>query len=132
MSVTVTLTFRWAMGHRILDLPGADKCANIHGHNWVADVELPNDDGALEFGEVKASIGEWIDTVWDHGMLVWSFDPLRAWMDDTGSKYDHLPVAPTTEAIAAELGRKAHQLTGRVPVSVKVTEGYRNAATWYP
>lgn len=132
MGITVTLTFRWAMGHRILDMPGAEKCANIHGHNWVAEVELPNDDYRLEFGEVKASIGGWIDAYWDHGMLVQSFDPLRRWMEANGSKYDHLPVQPTTEAIAAELARKAHQLTDRVPVSVKVTEGYRNAATWTP
>lgn len=130
--VTVTLTFRWAMGHRILDMPGAEKCANIHGHNWVADIELPNDDGALEFGAVKDAIGGWINEAWDHGMLVEWNDPLRAWMEQHGSKYDYLPVRPTTEAIACELARKAGELVGVRPASVKVTEGYRNAATWTP
>jgi 6-pyruvoyl-tetrahydropterin synthase len=132
MSVTVTLTFRWAMGHRILGMAGAEKCANIHGHNWVAEIEMPNDDGALEFGEFKATVGDWINDVWDHGMLVQSFDPLRRWMDEAKVKYDHLPVEPTTEAIAAELARKVAYFYGRTPVSVKVTEGYRNAATWRP
>ncbi|UXE04470.1 PreQ0 pathway QueD-like protein [Mycobacterium phage Funsized] len=132
MSVTVTLTFRWAMGHRILGMAGAEKCANIHGHNWVAEVELPNDDGTLEFGAVKDAIGGWIDDTWDHGMLVEWSDPLRTWMANNDSKFDYLPVPPTTEAIAAEIGRKAHDLLDVRPVSVKVTEGYRNAATWRP
>lgn len=132
MAVTVTLTFRWAMGHRILGLANAAKCANIHGHNWTAEVELPNDGGTLEFGAVKSAIGGWIDTYWDHGMLVEWNDPLRAWMEANDSKHDYLPVQPTTEAIAAELARKAGELTGVAPVRVHVIEGYRNAATWTP
>lgn len=132
MAVTVTLSFRWPMGHRILGMAGAEKCANVHGHNWTADIELPNDDGALEFGAVKDAIGGWIEDTWDHGMLLEWNDPLRAWLDAEGLKYDYLPVQPTTEAVACELARKARELVGVAPVRVHVLEGWRNAATWTP
>lgn len=132
MSITVTLTFRWPMGHRILDLPGdGSKCTNIHGHNWIADVELPNDDGALEFGEVKAKIGDWIAAVLDHGFLVHATDPFREYLQSNGLKHLAVPKPPTTEVVAALVAEHAERLTGVRPFRVHVMEGYRNAASWY-
>lgn len=132
MSITVTLTFRWPMGHRILDLPGdGSKCTNIHGHNWAADVELPNDDGALEFGEVKAKLGEWIDLTLDHGFLIHETDPFLDYLRE--HKLKHLVVSkpPTTEVVASTIAHHAEQLLGVRPFRVYVQEGPRNAATWY-
>lgn len=130
-STTITLTFRWPMGHRILGLTGGGaKCRNIHGHNWTAEVELPNDDGALEFGAVKEAVGDWITTRLDHGFAVASNDPFLDYLRAEDMKRYVLPHAPTTEVIAAALAHEVHHLVGVLPVRVHLVEGYRNAATW--
>ena len=131
MSVSITLTFRWPMGHRILGLTGGGaKCRNIHGHNWTADVELPNEDGQLEFGDVKKAVGDWIDQHWDHGFMADGADPFTAYLHSEGLKYWTTEGPPTTEKIASVLAGQVRRLTGVKPKRVHVLEGYRNAATW--
>lgn len=133
MATTITLTFRWPMGHRILGLTGAGaKCQNVHGHNWLADIEIPNDDGGLEFGWVKAQMNGWIDAHLDHGFLVGEDDPFGEDLVRLGSKRFVVPGQPTTEALARLLAEVAEERTGRTPARVHVLEGYRNAATWTP
>jgi 6-pyruvoyltetrahydropterin/6-carboxytetrahydropterin synthase len=131
VSVSVELTFRWPMGHRILGLdgPGA-KCRNIHGHNWIAEVSLPNDNGVLEFGEVKALIGGWIEHNWDHGFMCEANDPFKRYLVAEGLKFAAINEPPTTEAIATLLAEVTSRLIGVMPRSVHVTEGFNNAATW--
>jgi 6-pyruvoyltetrahydropterin/6-carboxytetrahydropterin synthase len=131
-STSITLSFRWPMGHRILGLTGGGaKCRNIHGHNWVADVELPNDTGALEFGAVKAAIGDWIDAELDHGFALHADDDFLDYLREHDLKHIALSCPPTTEAITALIADKTYELVGVRPVRVHVMEGYRNAATWY-
>lgn len=133
VSVTITLTFRWPMGHRILGLPGAGaKCKGIHGHNWCADVELPNDDGVLEFGAVKGLIEGFIDEYWDHGFMVARDDPFREYLRDEVLKYFVVDEPPTTECVATQLALAVEERIGVQPTRVHVLEGYRNAATWTP
>lgn len=133
MSTTITLTFRWAMGHRILGLTGSGaKCRNIHGHNWIADVELPNDQGMLEFGAVKAVIGAWIDSRLDHGFLIDVDDEFVDYLVVNHLKHHTLDGPPTTENLAAMLAAMVREELGILPASVRVQEGYRNAATWRP
>jgi 6-pyruvoyltetrahydropterin/6-carboxytetrahydropterin synthase len=133
MGVSITLTFRWPMGHRILGLVGAGaKCKNVHGHNWTADVELPNDDGALEFGAVKQVIGGWIDERWDHGFMLAESDPFLDWLLDNNMKHYCVPCRPDTECVARTLGENVTRIIGTAPLRVHVLEGYRNAATWTP
>lgn len=133
MSLSITLTFRWAMGHRILGLVGpGSKCANVHGHNWEAEVTLANDDGALEFGAVKANVQEFIDHYWDHGFIAHNQDEFVDTLEKMGSKVYLLGGPPTTEAIAADLAEQVRLRIGVDPLSVHVREGYRNAATWTP
>ncbi|AWN04206.1 QueD-like 6-pyruvoyl-tetrahydropterin synthase [Gordonia phage Sour] len=131
MSTSITLTFRWPMGHRILGLEGGgEKCRNIHGHNWIADVELPNDDGELEFGAVKSAVGGYIDGMLDHGFAVAHDDPFRGYLAAEDLRHLVMDTKPTTEAIAAHLASVTAETVGRWPLSVRVQEGYRNAATW--
>lgn len=133
MPLSITLTFRWPMGHRVLGLPGPGaKCANVHGHNWQADVELPNDDGGLEFGAVKHVIGEWIDRNLDHGFLVGRDDPFVDYLSNEKLKHYVIDGQPTTEAVAQLLGLRVNAILGVSPVRVHVLQGYRNAATWTP
>jgi len=131
MSVSITLTFRWPMGHRILGLEGSGaKCTNVHGHNWQADIELPNDDGRLEFGAVKKAIGDHIEGVLDHGFMVAADDPFREWLDEQGLKHVVVQGRPDTETIAMYLAEVARLACDCEPIRVHVIEGYRNAATW--
>lgn len=131
MSVSITLTFRWPMGHRILGLdgPGA-KCRNIHGHNWTADITWPNTDGALEFGAVKQTMDAWIGEHLDHGFAAAYNDPFLGYLRSESMKHIALSGPPTTERIAALIADSAHAATGVRPARVHVQEGYRNAATW--
>jgi hypothetical protein len=130
-AITITLSFRWPMGHRILGLTGGGaKCRNIHGHNWIADVELPNDDGALEFGEVKAAIGAWIKSDLDHGFLVHEDDEFVDYLAVNNLKHVATAKPPTTEVLAELIAETAELLTGVRPRRVHVVEGWRNAATW--
>lgn len=131
MSVSITLTFRFPMGHRILGLEGGGaKCRNVHGHNWTADVELPNDDGSLEFGEVKAAVGDWIEATLDHGFMVAADDPFLEYLRANDLKHYVVVGRPDTETVAAVLATQTDVLTGVLPLRVHVLEGYRNAATW--
>ena len=131
MSLSITLTFRWPMGHRILGLTGGgEKCRNIHGHNWTADVEFANDDRRLEFGEVKGAIQEFIDQRLDHGFLVAEDDPFVEYLDAESLKHFVVKGRPDTEMVASLLADVSEELIGRRPLRVHVLEGYRNAATW--
>lgn len=131
--LSVTLTFRWPMGHRILGLDGGGaKCRNIHGHNWTADVELENGDRQLEFGEVKAQLGEFVRQCWDHGFMVAEDDPFLAYLQGNDLKHYVVAGRPDTETVAEELAKQAAVLLGKAPLRVHVLEGYRNAATWTP
>jgi 6-pyruvoyl-tetrahydropterin synthase len=132
-STSITLTFRWPMGHRILGLDGLGaKCANIHGHNWEAEVELPNDEGNLEFGAVKALIGGFIENTWDHGFMCEITDPFKDYLLAEGLKFSALNEPPTTEAIGKRLAEIITRLVDVQPLSVHIREGWRNAATWRP
>lgn len=67
-------------GHRVLGHEG--KCANLHGHRYVAEVSVtPNKDldklgRVIDYGVIKAVVGQWIDEFWDHNILLHPEDPL--------------------------------------------------------
>ena len=60
-------------GHRVLDYPG--NCGVPHGHTYKAEVmlrsEALDDMGfVLDFTEIKAEVGKWVNDQWDHGFLL--------------------------------------------------------------
>lgn len=68
-------------GHRILN--HESKCANVHGHNYIAwvEAEAQSDDNALDslgrvidFSVLKEKVGGWIDKNWDHTMIIYRQD----------------------------------------------------------
>ncbi len=68
-------------GHRILN--HESKCANVHGHNYVAwvEAEAQSEDKALDslgrvidFSVLKEKVGGWIDKNWDHTMIIYRKD----------------------------------------------------------
>lgn len=55
------------------------KCANLHGHNYVAwfDAEADQLDDIgriIDFSVLKEKIGGWIDTNWDHTTILFEED----------------------------------------------------------
>jgi 6-pyruvoyltetrahydropterin/6-carboxytetrahydropterin synthase len=70
---TVTRVFEWDSAHRVLR--HESKCSTLHGHRYRAEIACTAErlDGCgrvIDFGEIKARVGQWIDSHWDHTTLV--------------------------------------------------------------
>ena len=75
----ITQRIEFDSGHRVLGHGG--KCRHLHGHRYVAEVvvsaKVMNDLGmVIDFGNVKRIIGDWIDSYWDHNLILNTADPL--------------------------------------------------------
>jgi 6-pyruvoyltetrahydropterin/6-carboxytetrahydropterin synthase len=71
--ITCTRRFQFCAGHRVMG--HENKCAHLHGHNYVAYVTcaIPALDGigrVVDFSEIKHAVGTWIDCNWDHGFIL--------------------------------------------------------------
>jgi len=108
MTTNAARRFQWAMGHTLFQHEGA--CAHLHGHNYVAIVEVTSQQGTLDsvgrvvdFSVIKDEVGNYIDSSLDHRFIVYASDPrsdaLTA-VDDTVQKW---PFNPTAENIAQRL-----------------------------
>lgn len=83
--ITITRKFEFDAGHRVVG--HENKCANLHGHRYVAEVTMttPQLDPlgrVIDFGEIKKLIGDWIDINWDHRMLLFDDDPIFKFLDN--------------------------------------------------
>lgn len=113
MNVTVMRRVRFNAGHRLLGHEG--KCANFHGHNYVADffVRPTGEDPThvddvgrvIDFAELKALLKGWIDEHWDHGFVLSRDDAngIAAIRIVEPTKYFVLPDNPTAENMARYL-----------------------------
>lgn len=66
-------------GHRVLN--HESKCANAHGHNYVAWFyaeanDLDSIGRVIDFSVLKEKIGSWIDENWDHTFLIYQKDEM--------------------------------------------------------
>ena len=64
---------QFCSGHRVLN--HESKCANAHGHNYVAwfyaeASGLDSIGRVIDFSVLKEKIGDWIDQYWDHTFLI--------------------------------------------------------------
>lgn len=74
-------------GHRVLN--HESKCANLHGHNYVAWIyaqadKLDSLGRVIDFSVLKEKVGGWIDKHWDHTTLLFYKDPLTEFNDKFG------------------------------------------------
>ncbi|HJP29072.1 MAG: 6-carboxytetrahydropterin synthase [Candidatus Latescibacteria bacterium] len=116
--ITAVRRLHFCAGHRVVGHEG--KCANLHGHNYVAFVHVRSRGGDLDdvgrvidFGVIKQKVGGWIDEHWDHGFIFWSQDPdLAALYDDqlAAMKYFRAEWNPTAENMASHLLAVATEL----------------------
>lgn len=109
-TATATRRIQFCAGHRLMNHEG--KCANLHGHNYVAffTAECEALDGVgrvIDFSVLKERLGGWIEENWDHGFIAHQADQAchDMWLafnkhngDET--KYFGLPRNPTAENMA--------------------------------
>ena len=119
--VTCTRRINWCSGHRVMG--HENKCANLHGHEYQAEItacaeSLDGVGRVVDFSVIKAKVGTWIDDNWDHGFLLHVDDiagaaAMRAFNDmhkGPATKVYYLPTNPTAENLAQFLLDKANEL----------------------
>ena len=123
MNVTIMRQVKFCAGHRLVGHEG--KCANLHGHNYLAQFfvsggEFDEVGRVVDFSVINRLFKGWIDKNWDHGILAWDEDSelLEALGHLQPSKVFCLPYNPTAENIAKYL------LTEVGPGLVEQIEGY--------
>ena len=99
----VTQEIPFCYGHRLLLHAG--KCARLHGHNGLARLTLRAqalDAGGMvvDFDQVAARVGGWIEQTLDHRMLLHQDDPAAAALLAIHEKLVPLPFHPTAENLA--------------------------------
>ncbi len=110
--ITISRRFEWDAAHRIAGHEGA--CKAIHGHRYAAEVVVtaPQVDAlgrVVDYGVLKALIGDWIDSHFDHSALFDRNDAepaVKAVAElngQLGKPVYWLDTPPTAEAIVAEL-----------------------------
>lgn len=107
MLTTCTRRLQFCAGHRVVGHEG--KCAQPHGHNYVAWItaradELDDIGRVIDFSVLKESVGGWIEHHWDHGFVVYEDDKelLDAFAGMDAKVYE-LETNPTAENMAAHL-----------------------------
>lgn len=113
--IRVTKTMVTETAHRLTNYSG--KCASIHGHSYLWEVECECMEGldsrgmVIDFGDLKAAMKTWIYDVYDHALVLDKQDPLIARpdflraiidaADGTAQKLVEFPGNPTAENFAA-------------------------------
>lgn len=100
---TISKTFSFCYGHRLLNDPG--RCRHIHGHTARATLvlgarELDERGMVLHFDRLKETIGKWIEDNFDHTLLLVKGDPVVTILEKAGEKFRTLPLNPTAENLA--------------------------------
>ena len=110
--MTCTRRIQFCAGHRVAG--HENKCAHLHGHNYVALFtaqadELDEVGRVIDFSVLKKRVGSWIDQHWDHGFILWTGDSEACAVISafhTGGaeqKLFELPDNPTVENMARYL-----------------------------
>lgn len=102
------------------------KCRNLHGHNYVAWItcEAPSLDSlgrVIDFSVIKTVVGDWIDSNWDHGFVLWATDheAIQAVKAVEDQKLHLMDANPTAENMAAYLMRVANIM---LPENIRCTQ----------
>lgn len=138
---TVTVNHTFEAGHRLPHIEG--KCQSLHGHSWRVEVEVTRaepiaEDVLVEFGHLKAVLRAWIDSRFDHGLILGHGDPLVDLLVPHGKVYvvgvdEHSDDFhwPTVENVAAIIGGMiVRELPDIRLVRVTVHETPTNRASW--
>lgn len=131
MKTTCTRKLEFDAAHRVMN--HESKCATLHGHRYVIEVTASGDldpiGRVVDFSVIKANIGGWIDTHWDHTTLLGSGDveTIAAVSSCPNRKpVAILPCNPTAENLAQflllEICPRLLQETGVAVTKIRVWE----------
>jgi 6-pyruvoyltetrahydropterin/6-carboxytetrahydropterin synthase len=137
MNLTIMRQIRFCAGHRLLGHEGA--CANFHGHNYLAEIEVAGDKQdnvgrVIDFSDLKRRCKGWIDEHWDHSFLLWDQDDnaIAAIKAVKPSRLFLLPYNPTAENMAKYLFEvacpKLLEGTGVKAIAVRIWESDQSFA----
>lgn len=123
MNITLMRRISFCAGHRLLGHEG--KCANLHGHNYVAEIYISGNEvdevgRVVDFAIINQLFKGWIDDNWDHGMILANDDTnaINAMALVEPNKVFPLPYNPTAENMAR------YMLTEVGPKLLASVEGY--------
>lgn len=126
------------MGHRVVG--HENKCKHLHGHNYrvyftCTSEELDEIGRVIDFGIIKELLCEWLETHWDHRMMLWEKDPLLS--DLVHLVPDDLvvvPFNPTAEHMAKYLvevvGPQQLEGSGVKLLAVRIDETRKCSASY--
>lgn len=136
----ITRRLEFDAGHRVLGHGG--KCRHLHGHRYRAEITVGPTRGldelgmVIDFGLVKELVGAWIDTNWDHNMILHPEDPLRYFLDDSERQEEREPYVmpeecnPTAENLAIVLFHKSRELLTPQEMRVRRVRIYETPNCW--
>ena len=145
MSTTCTRRLTFDAGHRVFG--HENKCGHLHGHGYEAYITAQADDldsvgRIVDFSVIKQIYNDWIQTYWDHGVILHEKDSnayaaVRMCQPSDGStqKIYTLPYNPTAENLAHYLGTNIYFVQALAQYGVKdvevcVQETTNCTATW--
>jgi len=129
---SVTRVIHFCYGHRLMDYAG--KCRIPHGHNGKIEVTIEGSTldslgMVMDFEEIKVKVQKWVDSEFDHKMLLNKKDPLVQIFKDLKEPFVEFEGNPTAEAIARRIFDYA--AAQKLPVSeVKLWETVNSYATY--
>lgn len=132
---TATRQIGFDSGHRVLR--HESKCLHPHGHRYTAEVtcaaaELDSVGRVIDYGDIKAVVGGWIDAKLDHGYIGHPDDPVLHQHRDAGFKVFEMPPGcnPTAENLARVIGEKAQELLADRGIRVARIRLYETPNCW--
>lgn len=109
--ITCTRRIEFDAGHRVMGYHG--KCQYLHGHRYVLEItatclELDELGMVVDFALLKQLVSEWIDTHFDHNVLLAKEDHHLGEniASITHQKIYYLPYNPTAENILRYLSEE--------------------------
>ena len=143
MKITCTRRLQFCAGHRVVG--HENKCAHLHGHNYIAHITANSLQGkdnlgrVIDFSVLKKIIGKWIDDNWDHGFILYNDDfearqVIKQFKprDGVHQKLYLMPCNPTAENLAEHLidiGNSLIKESGVSIISVTIEETENCSAT---
>jgi 6-pyruvoyltetrahydropterin/6-carboxytetrahydropterin synthase len=125
--------FTLPIGHRLSKHP--DRCASIHGHNFIILVglkaeQLNENDMIIDFSNLKQLVNLVLDD-YDHALLVNEVD--RGWMVEITEKLGMRGIVldgdgsdPTAEKLSEHLFKRLDELLGKMDLTVDYITVYEN------
>ena len=102
---SVAREFSFSYGHRLYRYDG--RCRRLHGHNARVEIEVQGDGDALDelgmaldFTNLKETLGRWIDETLDHRVFLAKNDPLAETLRAAGEEPVLFDGNPTAERLA--------------------------------